>query len=96
MGGALNVESTVGHGSVFSFTLELPVGKTPQASLPQFAGFRSMSVLVVDDMEANLIVAKGLLTSLGHRTRTAASGTEAASPGMFTRMEVVDPPYWAP
>ncbi len=46
MGGQLAVESEIGHGSVFSFTVTLPVGAQQGESAPAVAG---LSALIVDD-----------------------------------------------
>ncbi len=81
MGGALEVESQVGHGTTmrFSIVLEASVaalveavplllGPPPEATLP---------VLVVDDNPINLLVACSLVQKAGYRTVTATNGEEA-------------------
>ena len=75
MGGELRVASTPGAGSAFSFSVVLPVGETP-AEGPRTPAC-ALSVLVVDDLEANRIVAAGLLAGLGHRAVSVAGGAAA-------------------
>ncbi len=85
MGAELTLESAPGQGCHFTFSLVLPLGEAPveapvEASA-EAAGGRPgtvpRTVLVVDDVEANRIVAAGLLESLGHRPVCVAGGREA-------------------
>jgi len=77
MGGELRVESVPGRGSTFAFSLVLPRCEQAATLAPLPAPGRSLSVLVVDDLEANRIVAEGLLKSLGHRPLTVGNGLAA-------------------
>ncbi len=78
MGGDLSLESTPGHGCRFAFTLLLPRSPAPEAAPgSQAEPSTSRTILVVDDQEANRLVAAGLLGILGHRTVCVASGAEA-------------------
>lgn len=77
MGGELTVTSTVGHGCTFGFSLTLPRGEILEAQAPSASPFRPLSVLVVDDLEANRVVAEGLLRNLGHRPVAVADGLAA-------------------
>jgi len=78
--GYIDLASRVGEGS--TFTLYFPVTRRtliePQQKIPreQYAG-NGESVLVVDDVEDQREIASGLLTSLGYRVFTAASGEQA-------------------
>jgi len=76
MGSELSLESAPGQGCRFSFSLVLPVGEsaTEPAERPAKT---PRNILVVDDLEANRIVAAGLLELLGHHAICAANGTEA-------------------
>ena len=90
MGSKLNVESTYGEGSVFSFLLkqgvidERPVGnygarlsKSSEQRVEKYLYAKGAKVLVVDDNEMNLKVAKNLMKRNGIVPDLAGSGREA-------------------
>lgn len=53
MGGEIEVESCVGEGSTFSFTITLPSHEEAARSAPVPRNLRGASILVVDDNETN-------------------------------------------
>ena len=81
MGGSIGVDSEPGRGSTFRF--DVSVGVSSQTVAPravttaQEADLVGLSVLVVDDHEANLEVARDLLQSAGVLVALATSGAEA-------------------
>nr|WP_284694513.1 response regulator [Geomonas sp. Red32] len=87
MGGKMEVESTPGEGSVFSFTVALPIPEASEipAVKPAEAGRstgvrakRPLRVLLVDDVPLNrLITAKLLAKSGEHTVVEASNGREA-------------------
>lgn len=84
MGGAIEVESSPGKGSTFSFTLFLPralkqrqVITGPQVEQPPLAVARNLTVLLVEDNPANQELATILLKNQGHDVRVANNGLEA-------------------
>lgn len=78
MGGELKVDSVPGRGSAFSFTVDLRRSEAgPATAVAETGPARSLSILVVDDLEANRIVAAGLLNSLGHRPHAVPGGAQA-------------------
>jgi signal transduction histidine kinase/CheY-like chemotaxis protein len=78
MRGTLSVESEVGRGSTFEFTLQLPFGNHPEAtgSNPT-ASLRGARVLIAVENVVNRRVIHEQILSWGMRDGTCASGQEA-------------------
>jgi len=87
MGGIITVESQPGEGSVFSFTIKLPV-HTDKAYIAdeEISGEVDLSgkrILVVDDVEINRIIMSELLSKTNVNIEEAEDGARAAD--MFKR-----------
>jgi CheY-like chemotaxis protein len=77
MGGTLDVESTLGVGSVFSFELEVPVIETARSGSETRASLDGVRVLMVDDNATNRRVMRAILASTGADVAEAADGRRA-------------------
>jgi len=74
MGGTLTLESAVGEGSLFTFTVRVQVlagvgSRPPEEHMPR--------TLIVDDNETNRTVLEEMLEAWGVRTESARSAAEA-------------------
>jgi two-component system sensor histidine kinase/response regulator len=76
MGGSVAVESRLGEGSRFSFTLPLRQDAEPRAGA-EVAGLRGLRVLIVDDHEVNRRMLTSLTANWGMRSQSSTSGEEA-------------------
>jgi CheY-like chemotaxis protein len=78
LGGQMSVESTVGAGSTFRFTVRARAGSRPLERVPMPLGaMHQLRVLVVDDNSTNRRILNGMLTEWQMRPTTADSGRAA-------------------
>lgn len=75
MKGKITVDSSVGRGSCF--TIELPVTISTKPVQLEDLRVSNLDILLVEDIELNVMVAKALLEKLGQRVDVAMTGQEA-------------------
>jgi signal transduction histidine kinase/DNA-binding response OmpR family regulator len=78
MSGSLKVESTLGHGSRFSFTATFLLHEeTESLQNPDFEHRKGLKALLVDDSESARMVLQEMLESFGFEVHAAAGAHEA-------------------
>ncbi len=77
MGGDLDVISTVGKGSTFTFTIPFPPATAEPATVSAQIELRGLKVLAVDDTATNRRVLEAYLGSWGMRVTSCADGPDA-------------------
>jgi two-component system aerobic respiration control sensor histidine kinase ArcB len=77
MKGKISVSSVIGEGTCFTVDLPLGISKKPiQVETLKVTG---LQILLVEDIELNVMVAKALLEKLGQHVDVAMTGNEAIS-----------------
>jgi signal transduction histidine kinase/ligand-binding sensor domain-containing protein/CheY-like chemotaxis protein len=76
MGGSIAVESRLGEGSRFVFTVVLPLGAAGPASVPA-ADLAGLRVMILDDDDVNRRVLQEQISSWGMRSGSYAKGDDA-------------------
>ncbi len=77
MGGAIEVDSTPGRGSIFRFTTRLRPTESTQRWPQSHAQLAGRRVLVVDDNATNRDIVRRQVIALGMQAETAADGNQA-------------------
>lgn len=75
MGGDLTVESQLHQGATFTLTLQAKAVEKPAESESNVPN--TLTILLVEDIEVNIIVAKSVLEKLGYCVDVAMTGKEA-------------------
>jgi PAS domain S-box-containing protein len=93
MGGQVDVESTPGKGSIFSFTARLGVAADTSRgqAAPQLGQLTGLRVLVVDDNATNRLILREMLEAHRMQPEAAAGAVEAL--GMLRMARQVGRPF---
>jgi signal transduction histidine kinase/CheY-like chemotaxis protein len=92
MGGRLEVESALGHGSNFSFVLAFSVADAHalaplRSSSPR--GDRSLKILLAEDGAVNQLLVRRLLEKAGHTVTVVENGAQAVDAVSHTHYDAV-------
>jgi two-component system sensor histidine kinase/response regulator len=93
MGGKISLESEVGKGSAFNFTVRLGISESQSiepGEIPAPDSLQNVKVLIVDDNQTNLRILEAMSTRWGMRT-TVVSGGEQALVQLFAALKAGDP-----
>jgi len=77
MGGDIRVKSQLGEGSIFTLSLVVDCHKKQGQESNKLVNLPRLSILLVEDIELNILVAKSLLEKLGHKVDSAVNGQQA-------------------
>ena len=88
MGGNITIDSTMGEGSSFAFTLSFPKSDSPLPTAkesPQELDFSGERILLAEDIELNRVIVQELLAPTKLQIDIATNGREAVE--MFEKSE---------
>ena len=95
MGGSIRVESAVSVGTSFFVTVPFSTSEPPRASGAMTEPDRTegvnrrLSMLIVDDVAANLLIASEMLESEGFEVEAAQDGAEAVAMAMVSQYDAI-------
>lgn len=87
MGGEIHVHSVIGQGTCFEIVLPVAISQH-QARMAELE-VSNLNILLVEDIELNVLVAKALLEKLGQRVEVAMTGTAAIEMARKTEYDLI-------
>lgn len=89
-GSTIQIKSSIGAGSEFSFKLKLKSCETPHKSVPKLSGgLKGKTVLLAEDNLINAMVARKLLANWGVISEHAVNGAEAVAKSKNTVFDFI-------
>jgi two-component system aerobic respiration control sensor histidine kinase ArcB len=73
-GAKIDLQSELGKGSIFSYTFDFDIASDNKNA--EEIKSEKLNVLIVEDIDVNIIVTKGLLGKLGHSVMVAKTGKD--------------------
>jgi signal transduction histidine kinase/ligand-binding sensor domain-containing protein/CheY-like chemotaxis protein len=91
MAGEIGVESTVGVGSIFTFTLPMATGVEPPQvpHVPRQPHSHRLRILCAEDFPTNQIIIRMMLEDFGHRVDVVENGAQAVAACSQNRYDVI-------
>ena len=80
MGGSIEVESELNHGTTFLLKIPMPTAELPQENAAQgedYSALKDLRILLAEDNELNAEIAEEILQEVGIDVRLAVNGREA-------------------
>jgi len=95
MGGQISLESHIGAGSTFTFTITAPATRAAPAPLdaldapPSHEIERALKILVIDDVPQNRELVRTMLEAVGHTIHEAEDGVQGVRAALAASYDVI-------